>query len=121
ASLAGGGVAGQGAGGGGFPLSGIRWDLPTTAGQHQRTALEEFVEVINSGDVPPPTWQPIVIGNQLLMRTTERMMAVDFTTGKRVWEYPWANPTEAVEEEGLAVNPMGDAEAARELLYQRVW
>lgn len=117
----GGGAARYGVAGGDVPLSRIRWDVLTTNSQQQQRSLLSFAADTLNGTPPPPSWQPIVVGNQLLMRTTERMVAVDFETGKLIWEYPWATTADAANETLVEVDRLGNAEAARELLVQRVW
>ncbi len=119
--VTGGGASRRGAGDAHMPLSSIRWDAHTTTSQQQNKTLSEFVEGTMNGNPPPPTWQPIVVGNQVLMRTTERMVAVDLQTGKLVWEYPWVTGAEAPREAIGSVDQLGNADAARELLIQRVW
>ncbi|WP_164101613.1 PQQ-binding-like beta-propeller repeat protein [Candidatus Laterigemmans baculatus] len=120
--IASGGPARRGAGGGHLPLSSIRWLLPTTSSQRQQRTLDEFIEAAaHSSDVPAPSWQPIVVDGQLLMRTTERMVAVDFATGKRIWEYPWFSAADSLEADEIEVDQMGNDSAARDLLVQRVW
>ena len=61
-----------------LPLSTPRWMLETTA-----TPLEEQMlrrksdDLAASGRLVPPSWSPIRVGGQLLMRTTERLRGVD--------------------------------------------
>ena len=44
-----------------------------------------------------PGLHPLAVGNTVMMRTPERMVAVDFKTGKRVWEFPWFDAAHEVE------------------------
>ncbi len=104
--------------GGQNPLSDLRWKLETTAGATETQQLLETAQSLASqGELPPPTWLPLRVGNQLLMRTTRRMMGVDFETGKRVWEYPWASTTDEADQVPF------DSEISADslLLSQRVW
>jgi outer membrane protein assembly factor BamB len=118
--IANGGPTSRGAGRGNLPLSRVRWDVPTTTSRPQQRSLEQFEEE-GGAEVPPPSWQPIKVGDQLLMRTTERLMAVDFETGIRIWEFPWSNGPKNKDTEFMEVEQFGNADEARELLIQRVW
>ena len=112
-----GGAAGQ------MPLSRPRWMLETTASPRQeRTLREKASELATGGNLPPPTWMPLRVGPQLLMRTTERLIGVDYRTGKRVWQYPWfSSPPPAAEEVELESIGREEDEDPSELLTQRVW
>ncbi|QEG43639.1 outer membrane protein assembly factor BamB family protein [Roseimaritima ulvae] len=105
--------------GGQHPLSDLRWKLEATAGETETQQLQKTAQSLASqGDLPPPTWLPLRVGNQLLMRTTRRVMGVDFETGKRVWEYPWGSLA------GGEAEPMPfESEVSTDslLLSQRVW
>ena len=73
-----------------LPLSTPRWMLPTTATPLQEQLVRQKAkDLADSGRLVPPSWTPIRVGNQLLMRTTKRLRGVDYRTGKRVWQYPW--------------------------------
>ncbi len=108
-----------------MPLGNLRWDLPTTASPREAQELTEKAdELIASGKLPPPSWVPIRIGNQLMMRTTDRLFGVDYRTGKRVWQFPWYATSEDVNEDQYSldvINAMIDEEGPRNLLTQRVW
>lgn len=115
-----GGASGLGAGDGNLPLSRIRWDVVTTTSGPEQRMLEKFLSD-NIADAPPPTWQPIKVGSQLLMRTTERLLAVDFETGIRIWEYPWSNGPVSEDTTSLDIEQLGNLEEAEQLLIQKVW
>lgn len=90
-----------------MPLSNLRWALPTTASHLQEKMVREYTnELATSGNLPPPSWTPLRIGDQLLMRTTERLVGVDYKTGKRVWTYPWQSGLETVEDEEVLFNEL---------------
>ncbi len=104
--------------GGQTPLSASRWKVETTTGSVETEELRTTAQSLASqGELPPPTWLPLRVGDQLLMRTTERLMGVDFETGKRVWEYPWESSTGEPEQ-----LPFDEEELSSSLLLkQRVW
>ncbi len=103
-----------------MPLTNVRWDLPTTASPRQRRALENVAsDLAATGKLPPPSWLPLRVGDQLLMRTTERLVGVDYRTGKRVWTWPWFSP--AFNEEQVPFDSLPGGEGPGDLLSQRVW
>jgi len=120
----------NGASSGQMPLSNVRWQLDTTVSPKQQRAVNELKRALaSSGQVPPPSWVPLRVGNQLLMRTTEYLVGVDYRTGKRVWLHPWSkSPDEDQTNEAnarLANARMGNttsqASQFTEFLKQRVW
>ena len=81
------------AGGGGGPLLTMRWRVPTTDYPEveslieglRRDYLQEDVQLI-------PAFHPLVVDDVLLMRTVTKLQAVDFKTGKRIWEAQAEDP-----------------------------
>jgi outer membrane protein assembly factor BamB len=109
-------------GGGQLPLPDPLYTVVTIGSEKQERALRESVESMSvMGELAPPSWLPLRVGNQLLMRTTERLVGVDFVTGKRVWEYPWFETTQKVESSQTDFDGMPDDETGYALLKQRVW
>ena len=108
--------------GGQMPLGNLRWDLPTTASPREAQVLDEKAnELIGSGKLPPPSWMPIRVGDQLLMRTTDRLFGVDYRTGKRVWQFPWYATTEDINDDQFPLDTIIGDEGPGNLLMQRVW
>ncbi|MCA9135096.1 MAG: PQQ-binding-like beta-propeller repeat protein [Planctomycetales bacterium] len=105
-----------------LPLSTPRWMLETTATPLEEQMLRKKTdELAASGRLVPPSWTPIRVGGQLLMRTTERLRGVDYRTGKRVWQYPWFQTDEIIEtDQSLNYPGMGVANPA-DRLSRRVW
>ncbi len=112
----------NGSNSGQLPLSNLRWMLDTTASpRQQRTVRDSMEELTTSGKLPPPSWVPLRVGSYLLMRTTERLVGVDYRTGKRVWTYPWQSASEMFDSDESALDLIpGDPDSA-DLLTQRVW
>ncbi|MCO8120232.1 PQQ-binding-like beta-propeller repeat protein [Stieleria sp. TO1_6] len=105
-----------------LPLSTPRWMVETTATPLEDQQLrQKSDELAASGRLVPPSWTPIRVGGQLLMRTTDRLQGVDYRTGKRVWQHPWyqTDVSEPSEEtlsiQGLAVDE------AEDRLGRQVW
>lgn len=106
-----------------MPLSNPRWMLETSGSPRQERFIDSETEQLKAnGSLPPPSWAPLRVGDQLLMRTTERLLGVDHRTGKRVWEYPWFSSADSVEpDEEDDPNNLRDNEDPRAILGQRVW
>ena len=122
----------NGASSGQMPLSNVRWQLDTTVSPKQQRVVNELKRSLeSSGQMPPPSWMPLRVGDQLLMRTTEYLVGVDYRTGKRVWLYPWSKSSEEDETNDRMVNArmpnvrMGNTNGQQsqfnESLKQRVW
>jgi outer membrane protein assembly factor BamB len=72
-----------------LPLLNPRWRVQCA--DHPRVAdaiaqLERAYHDLNAAALPSA--HPLAVDNVVLMRTTTRLMAVEFSTGKRIWEYP---------------------------------
>tara|TARA_R110002049_G_scaffold72490_2_gene187130 strand:- start:154357 stop:158934 length:4578 start_codon:yes stop_codon:yes gene_type:complete len=105
-----------------MPIANPRWMKQTVASPRQERAIGKVAEdLASSGKLPPPSWTPLRVGNQLLMKTTERLFGVDFRTGKLVWQYPWFAPYDEFEKSDVAADLFGDTNGPGDLLSQRVW
>jgi outer membrane protein assembly factor BamB len=121
-AMFGGDIARNGGAAGQMPLSNLRWMLGTTASPRQERMVRELTDdLVTAGKLPPPTWTPIRVGDQLLMRTTERLLGVDYKTGKRIWTYPWQSAYEVVNDDEVSFDPMDQEDNPGDLLSQRVW
>jgi outer membrane protein assembly factor BamB len=75
---------------GGVPLIQYRWRVPTTNDPTDEQLVQDFSrQNIGSSSALLPSLQPLAVRDVVLMRTPRRLFAVDFVTGKRVWEFPW--------------------------------
>ncbi len=112
----------NGDGGGEMPLTNERWLLDVTSSPRQtRTLSEAAGEFAASGNLPPPSWTPVLVGDFLIMRTTERVVGVDYRTGKRVWMHPWATDVTELDSGAMAFDEIETEDQASVLLTQRVW
>ncbi len=80
---------------GGGPLLSVAWRVPTTEHPH----IEEMVDEISKSYRQRDEWAlpalyPLVVGDTVLMRTARNLVAVDFATGKLLWEVPADDPFE---------------------------
>ena len=75
---------------GGNPMPSLRWTIPTGRDRSDEVHLQSMVqgEVLQNQHAIS-TVQPLVVQNTVLTRTPRQLIAVDFTTGKRLWEFPW--------------------------------
>src|SRR4051794_292289 len=74
-------------GSGGRPLVRARWEARVV----NEPAMESYIanrteDFIQRGVAAIPSARPIVVGDVVVMRTPENIVAVDWRTGKRVWE-----------------------------------
>ena len=73
----------------GFPLLNPRWVTPTVNNPDLEDAVKKRQrDLIALGSSPIPSVQPLAVGNTIVMRAFDRMVGVDFETGKRVWVFP---------------------------------
>ena len=116
----------NGATSGQIPLSNVRWQLGVTVSAKQEREVNVLSnDLMSAGELPPPSWMPLRVGETLLMRTTEYLVGVDYRTGKRIWLHPFSNTEEEDEEETNESNvfmrkPNAEAELTG-FLRQRVW
>ncbi len=105
-----------------MPLASPRWRVETTASSRQEKTLSQRAEeMATRGELPPPSFVPLKVGDQLLMRTTERLVGVDYRTGKRIWEYPWYSAYEGFDEDEESFDAIPGDDGPGDLLTQRVW
>jgi len=112
----------NGASSGQLPLSNLRWELDATVSPRQEREVKKLSEeLISSGQVPPPSWVPLRVGAQLLMRTTEYLVGVDYRTGKRIWLHPWDDNGSETKKDEASIPGVPGKSGLSELLRQRVW
>lgn len=108
---------------GGLPLMHFRWHVPTANDPSDHALLQESLDRLLDGGRPSlPAIQPLAIQDTILMRTPERLVAVDLQTGKRIWDFPWFESPDAQQfssGRGRSVSPTSSARADE--LKQRVW
>ncbi len=75
---------------GGNPMPSLRWTIPTGRDRSDEIHLQSMVqgEVLQNQHAIS-TVQPLVVQNTVLTRTPRQLIAIDFITGKRLWEFPW--------------------------------
>jgi len=79
------------------PLLSTCWRVPTTEDPFVESLLEQIQQSFEEQDRwAIPALHPLVVNNVVLMRTARNLLAVDFTTGKRLWEVPGEDPFESL-------------------------
>ena len=109
---------------GGVPLASFRWRVPTAGDPADERLIDEVrAEKFEQRTAVLPSLQPLAVDNVVLMRTSsDRLQAIDFATGKRVWEYPWwSTSSDDVSLTGRTNLGTDESAARRERLYQRLW
>ncbi|MEO8496262.1 MAG: PQQ-binding-like beta-propeller repeat protein, partial [Planctomycetota bacterium] len=108
---------------GDVPLPSFRWRVPTASDPTDEGLIEEIrVDKFEQGIAALPSVQPLAVGDVVLMRTPERLLAIDFETGKRVWEYPWWSASyDDVSLTNRSTTGGDELTARREKLFQRLW
>ncbi len=107
---------------GGMLVRSPRWWVPVTNDPQDEQLLVEQQRQSLGGSARMPSIHPLAVDNVVLMRTTNRLLAVDLTTGKRIWEFPW---DESADEEAAGSlqpnsgNPAGSLRAME--LLERLW
>lgn len=117
----GGNAARNGSAAGGEPLLEPRWHVPTAlepqteelVARLRRTYVDRNVSAL-------PALHPLVVDDTVLMRTSRNLLAVDFETGKRLWEVPVDDSFDQFADIGDSSRPQNSLQYLS-LLDQRMW
>ena len=109
---------------GGSTLANFRWQVPTATDPADARLIREISSgYLNQSVAALPGLHPLAVNDVILMRTPKNILAIDFESGKRIWEYPWWDlsfPTASV-----SGNRRGHRNTAieqrKEQLMQRLW
>jgi len=75
---------------GGRPLPSLRWTVPTGTDKSDENYLKSMIQgAVLQNKQAISTVQPLVVRDTVLTRTPRQLIAIDFRTGKRLWEFPW--------------------------------
>jgi len=107
--------------GGSAPLLNLCWRVPATDDPLIEEAVEQTRRAnLERGVAMLPGLHPLVVDDVVLIRTYKNLVAVDFNSGKRLWEVPVDDSRENVTIAGdVDSNPQSSLLAA--LLSQRAW
>jgi outer membrane protein assembly factor BamB len=77
------------------PLLSLRWRVPATDHPYLEALIKQMQETDQERDEwTVPGLHPLVVDDVVLMRTAQTLLAVDFNSGKRIWEVPVDDPFE---------------------------
>lgn len=75
------------------PLLNMRWRIPNTDVPWLEAKLRQDHQAYQERGIPVlPRLHPLAVGDVVLMRTLRNLLAVDFVTGRRLWEVPVDDP-----------------------------
>ena len=75
---------------GGFPLLNARWRVRAANHPSDEEIIEQQQRLYRDQGIPAlPGLHPLAVGDVVVMGSPQRLIAVDFQTGKRIWEFPW--------------------------------
>ena len=117
-------AARNGASRGSAPLLNLRWRVPVT----DDPLVEDFLEqrahrYRDQGISPAPGLHPLAVGDTVLMRTVRNLLAVDFNTGKRLWEVPTDDRADGAQAGGEGAAELSFSPSPNQGMgvEQRVW
>ncbi|MEX0936381.1 MAG: PQQ-binding-like beta-propeller repeat protein [Pirellulales bacterium] len=109
---------------GGRPLLTPRWRVRTANHPTIEGVVSQMRQAYRSQDIAAlPGLHPLAVGDVVLMRTARSLLAVDFQTGRRVWEVR-PNPGDSFDELVAAARSRATSGVASQLamgLEQRMW
>ena len=106
---------------GDIPLPSFRWRIPTASDSTDENLIDEIrADKVEQQAAAIPSVHPLAVKDVVLMRTPKRLLAIDFETGKRVWEYPWWSVSSDDVPLSTQSNTAGSELAARRVSRRRV-
>lgn len=116
-----GGLARNAVSGGGAPLLNLRWRVPAADDPLVEALLDQLREASLEQGIPTlPGLHPLAVDDVVLMRTSKNLLALDFVTGKRLWEVPVDDPLKSALNQGGA-DPFRKAPQLAAGLAYRMW
>ena len=107
---------------GSAPLLNMRWRVPSTDDPAVEDILEQLRRVYAEQGTPTlPGLHPLAVDDVVLMRTSRNLVAVDFLTGKRLWEVPVEEAADLAANGSQAEAPLRQASALAAVVGQRIW
>ncbi|MFH1265111.1 MAG: PQQ-binding-like beta-propeller repeat protein [Planctomycetota bacterium] len=103
------------------PLLTVRWRVPVSSHPVVEALIEQVHLADREWDRPAlSTLHPLVVDDVVLMRTARNLLAVDFATGKRLWDVPVDDPFDTL------IDPPSNSQYRRTLqleyaLRLRMW
>jgi len=110
------------AGRGSAPLLNLRWRIPATDDPRMEEHLRRVRLAFEDNGIPIlPGLHPLAVDDVVLMRTSRNLLAVDFPTGKRLWEVPVDDPLESMLGSGAAGALVQQSPQLAAALGTRMW
>ena len=104
-----------------LPLVTPNWRVVTANDPIDEKLIETSTkQYMSQGIAAIPALSPLAIGDVVLMRTPEKLLAIDFNTGKRIWPFPWDDATDS-DARQASTGPSANKAARTRELAQRVW
>ena len=80
---------------GDLPLLNERWRVPTVNDPKDENLVSEAKRQKRGRDLSTITsLHPLAVNGAVIMRTPDNLLAVEFETGRRIWEWPWRRGAE---------------------------
>jgi outer membrane protein assembly factor BamB len=106
---------------GGVPLLNVRWRVVSTDDPVAEASLGQSQKMHSLfGNPTIPAFHPLAVGDVLLMRTMQNLLAVDLTSGKRLWEIPVDTPAEPTPGDAAAAELRARRANFAQLMGQRI-
>ena len=108
---------------GGMPLQSTWWKVPTANDAGDERLIKQLRQLdSDQGKTSISQLQPLVVDDVVLMRSPDRLLAVNFNNGKRIWEFPWFDQSEQqIVIESPLQRGQGASEKRSSQLRQRLW
>jgi outer membrane protein assembly factor BamB len=104
---------------GGRPLLNYRWRVRTSSDPSLIEYMGQLREShLDQNNTAIPAMNPLAVAGVVLMRTSHNLLAVDFASGKRIWEVATDEPTDHPRETSSARNPFAEQPNGMD---QRLW
>ena len=106
-----------------LPLLHARWRVRTANHPSDEEMIRQKQAEYRDRGVPAtPVLYPLAVDDVILMRTPQRLIAVNFETGKRIWEFPWFDAPDEQALRNDRSRPRRNALNNRAIeVQQRVW
>ncbi|MCX7426621.1 MAG: PQQ-binding-like beta-propeller repeat protein [Planctomycetia bacterium] len=119
-TMVGGNPARNASSSGSAPLLNVLWRIPVSDYPIADGILQSRGQGHAQLNLPLlPRFEPLAVDNVVLMRSLRTLLAIDFNTGKRLWETPGDDPLDDVSERSRAT--FGQPAQVVEMVCQRAW
>ncbi|MBX3412093.1 MAG: PQQ-binding-like beta-propeller repeat protein [Pirellulales bacterium] len=107
---------------GGSPMLEPRWRVPTAIEPETEKLIDQHSQRYDEVEFASlPASHPLIVNGVVLMRTTNNLLAVDFRSGKRVWEVPLDNELNELLNLGDTNSPQRNQVQFAAFIEQRIW